>query len=588
MNNINPVMKILDHLPLPSFVLHEGNIKVANVKMALLTECSLEDLNNVPFEEFIHPSERARVIKEMLSCQTNKDFSKQFEFTAVTRNGRQLYLQCAFNPYDPETLLVQLIDLTEQKLTEQSLKASNLQYKEIIDSIHEVVFEADISGNLVFANQKAYEFFSYQKDFPIYNFNIMQAIIPEDHPRASENIAKIYRGEDLGLTEYTARRADGTTFPVIIHSFPIFSNGNPIGLRGIIVDISERKQAEDKMKFMSLHDSLTGLYNRACFEQELQRLHSENHLPIGILVCDVDGLKLVNDTLGHDKGDSLLLAATSVITQAVRKKDLVARIGGDEFAILLSCSDEPEVVYVRKRIYHNIEQYNLAHPELILSISVGYAFGEASTDLSILFKEADNNMYREKLHRKQSARSSIVKTLLKALDERDFITQGHAERLKDMAVNVAIHVGLPEHKLNDISLFAQFHDIGKVGIPDHLLFKPGHLTPEELIKMREHSEIGYRIAMSTPDLAPIAHLILNHHEWWNGQGYPEGLKGEEIPLDCRILSICDAFDAMTNDRPYRQALSHKKAIEELQRKAGIQFDADLVKSFIQVITEKYK
>lgn len=459
-------------------------------------------------------------------------------------------------------------------------------YKELIDSLQEVVFEADINGNIVFVNLPAYDFFGYPTNVPAQNINIMHTIIPEERPRARENISRLFMGEDIGMTEYTALRMDGTTFPVIVHSVPLFMNGKPFGIRGIIIDISKRKQVEEKTKFMSLHDSLTGLYNRAYFEQELQRLHSENNVPLGLLVCDVDRLKLVNDTLGHKTGDNLLVAAAQVICKAVRKSDIVARIGGDKFAILLPCRNEGEPDSVRKRIYNNIEKYNLSHPELILSISVGYSFSTTCTDIPSLFREADNNMYREERHRKQSSRGSIGKVLLKALDNRDFITQGYTDRLRSLVREVAVYVGLPKHKLNDISLFAQFHDIGNVDIPDKILFKPSRLNPQELKKMQEHPEIGYRIAMSTANLAPIAKLILSHHEWWNGEGYPQGLTGLDIPLECRILAICDAYDAMTNDRPYRKSLSPQQAIEEIQRNVGRQFDSSLVKAFIQVLTSK--
>ena len=140
--------------------------------------------------------------------------------------------------------------------------------------------------------------------------------------------------------------------------------------------------------------------------------------------------------------------------------------------------------------------------------------------------------------------------------------------------------------MNDLGLLARFHDLGKVGIPDNILNKPGKLTDEEFDRMRKHSEMGYRIAQSVPDLAPIADLILKHHEWWDGRGYPLGLAGESIPLSCRILFIADAYDAMTEDRPYRKAMDRGEAIEELQRCAGTQFDPDLVADFIDLLPDR--
>lgn len=221
-----------------------------------------------------------------------------------------------------------------------------------------------------------------------------------------------------------------------------------------------------------------------------------------------------------------------------------------------------------------------------MSISVGYAVkNDTCTKLISLFKEADNNMYREKLHHSQSARSAIVQTLMKALEERDFITEGHADRLQELVVSLARAIGFSGRNITDLRLLAQFHDIGKVGIPDRILFKPGPFTTEEFVEMQRHCEIGYRIAQSAPDLVPIADWILKHHEWWNGRGYPLGLKEVEIPMECRILAIIDAYDAMTSDRPYRKAMSQHKALTELRKYAGRQFDPQLVLEFIQLIED---
>jgi HD-GYP domain-containing protein (c-di-GMP phosphodiesterase class II) len=169
---------------------------------------------------------------------------------------------------------------------------------------------------------------------------------------------------------------------------------------------------------------------------------------------------------------------------------------------------------------------------------------------------------------------------MKLLEARDFITEGHAERVQCLMAKMASSLGLPKHKITELSLLSRFHDIGKVGISDQILFKKGPLTLKERKEMERHCEIGYRVARSSFDLLPIADWILKHQEWWNGKGYPLGIAGEEIPLECRILAIVDAFDAMTSDRPYRKAMSHKEAIVELQQSAGTQFDPKLVDEFI--------
>lgn len=359
-------------------------------------------------------------------------------------------------------------------------------------------------------------------------------------------------------------------------------------------ELAERIQAEDALKqskrqleFLSHHDSLTGLYNRAYFEKEINRLSRLEAGTAGIILCDLDGLKMINDTLGHSMGDEVLRAVASVLQRSFASDDMVARIGGDEFAVILPSNSLFVFDNACERIRRNIELYNEQQPTVPISLSMGFAVSkEIPIDAGALFKEADHKMYREKLHRQKSKKSAVIKALMKALEARDFITEGHGDRLQDLVEALAMAVGLPAAMIADLRLLARFHDIGKVGIPDHILFKPARLTEEEFLIMQSHCEIGYRIAKTAPELEPIADGILRHQEWWNGEGYPLGIGGQDIPIECRILAIADAYDAMTNERPYRQAMSREAAIDELRRGAGTQFDPALVEPFIQIIQQK--
>jgi diguanylate cyclase (GGDEF)-like protein len=359
--------------------------------------------------------------------------------------------------------------------------------------------------------------------------------------------------------------------------------GEIVKVQGFLQDVTRNQSIEEDLINLQDRDPLTGLLNRQAFEQEMEKNDTGQSDPVGIMIGDVDGLKFVNDTLGHEAGNRLLVAAAQTIRNAFSEDFLLARVGGDEFAVMGLKTERPIFEQARKKIREAVVRYNGENPALQLSLSIGFALNdEAPSQVQEVFTQADNNMFREKLLCNQSIHSSVVQTLNKALEMRDFITGGHAQRIRELAEKLARSIGLPERSVVDMRLLAQFHDIGKVGIPDRILMKPGPLSPEEAIEMQRHCEVGYRIALAATDLVPIADWILKHHEWWNGQGYPGGLKGEKIPLECRILAIVDSYDVITNDRPYRKGISHGEALEEIKKYAGIQFDPYLVKKFCQV------
>ncbi|NMC31994.1 MAG: diguanylate cyclase [Veillonellaceae bacterium] len=356
--------------------------------------------------------------------------------------------------------------------------------------------------------------------------------------------------------------------------------------RQVQAELQERKLYEKKLRFLSSHDAMTGLLNRRCLDEDLEQLSRRTEGNIAVLVSDVDGLKLLNDTFGHAQGDRLLAAVARILQECMPAQGNVYRTGGDEFAILVPDIRREELESIYRCIHERIAHNNQQDPTLFISLSVGYAIGDGRADsLAETLKQADNNMYREKLHRSRSARSAMVHTVMQMMSERDFITEEHAERLQDWVVELAQRVGVSEEKYFDLRLFAQFHDIGKVGIADSILKKAGPLTADEMEDMKRHCEIGHRIAQSSPELAPIADWVLKHQERWDGMGYPFGLAGEKIPLECRILALVDAYDAMTSDRPYRRAMGHDAAVAELRRSAGTQFDPHLTRLFLDFLAE---
>ncbi|MDD2422560.1 MAG: diguanylate cyclase, partial [Heliobacteriaceae bacterium] len=300
--------------------------------------------------------------------------------------------------------------------------------------------------------------------------------LPGDVARlVAEHLERALKGEPAQVFEYSLNVKDRLRY----EETRMVAYGEKEVLV-IVRDITERKQAEERLRFLCLHDCLTQVSNRTYFEAEMRRLESGRFNPVGLIVCDVDGLKLVNDTFGHNAGDKLLVAAAQVLKSCFRESDLVCRIGGDEFAVLLPHCSQPVLERITGRIRRAIDTYNQVEPGRFLSMSLGYAVrNDGSVRMRDLFREADNNLYREKLNQSEITRGAFIAVLKKALDARDFISEGHARRLKEMARALAQALDLSERCLNDLCLLAWYHDIGKVGVANEILFKPGPLTPGE-------------------------------------------------------------------------------------------------------------
>ncbi len=356
----------------------------------------------------------------------------------------------------------------------------------------------------------------------------------------------------------------------------------------IVRDVTEKKKAEENLVYISYHDYLTGLFNRRYFEEELVRLDSEDNLPLSILMGDINGLKLINDTLGHSFGDNLITETSKILRKCMKEKYLLSRTGGDEFTVIMPNTDYSEARDLIKSLNEEIREHNNSRDDVInVNLSLGAATKERSDQsISEIIRDAEYNMYQRKLLEKKSSHSSIISSMQATMIEKSHETEAHARRLAAMARAIGEKMSLSQLELDQLELLSMLHDIGKVAVPDRILNKPDKLTPEEWIEMKKHPEIGYRIAASSPELSPIAEFILCHHERWDGKGYPHGLAGEEIPLLSRILSVVDAYDAMTENRAYRKAMEREKALDEIKDNSGTQFDPRIADVFINILLER--
>jgi diguanylate cyclase (GGDEF)-like protein/PAS domain S-box-containing protein len=361
--------------------------------------------------------------------------------------------------------------------------------------------------------------------------------------------------------------------------------GNIIGTFGISRDITDRKKAEEKVEYLSLHDTLTGLYNRAYFEEELARLDTPRKLPLTIVMGDVNGLKVINDAYGHTKGDELLVKIAGVLKDAFRDEDILSRWGGDEFIAILpktTYRDAQKIVRRIKSLCRKRRQEGIT-----LSISLGIATKkEPERDIEDVIKKAENKMYKCKVADSKSVHESIVESLKENLKKGDTRNDTRIKKMEEYALLLGEKLNLSSTKLEELKLLINLHNIGKIALVDEIMSKKGRLTKEDWEIIKELPLIGYRIAESSQKLKTIAEPILAHHEWYNGSGYPRGIKGEEIPVISRISAIINAYEAMTSQRPYRKKMTKKEAIEEIKRCSGTQFDPLIAEVFIEVLKKE--
>jgi diguanylate cyclase (GGDEF)-like protein len=352
---------------------------------------------------------------------------------------------------------------------------------------------------------------------------------------------------------------------------------------------------------LALTDPLTGLGNHRHFHERLQReltTAEEQGATLSLCLVDIDDFKSVNDRFGHPVGDRVLGQVASRLRQGGES----FRLGGDEFAVLLPGLDERAAIAVARSI---VERVGAAQLEQVgpLTVSAGVAsFPAQGVGRDELIRLADSALYWAKEDGKNRARTyestqielkqlqtladspdraaryRAAASLAKAVDARDAYTGSHSERVAELAARIAQRLGMPEPQVELTRLAASLHDLGKLAIPEEILRKPSALNESEQLVLQRHPQIGHRMLESL-GVEPIAEWVLHHHERWDGDGYPNRLRGEEIPLGARIIFVADAYDAMTSERVYRESLSQEEALEELERCAGTQFDPAIVEAF---------
>jgi diguanylate cyclase (GGDEF)-like protein/PAS domain S-box-containing protein len=481
-------------------------------------------------------------------------------------------------------------NITHRKQIEQLLKNEKEFLKTTILSVDEGVITTDNSGRITMLNPLAEILTGYtnQKASGEYIDAVLTVIDEysrEPYRNYVKNILSTGRGVAYIFNTMMITR-ESVEVPIELNASPIKDNGGSIiGAVIIIRDISDKRVKQKEIEYISYHDFLTGLYNRRYFDESLKRLDAEQNLPLSVVVTDVNGLKLTNDAFGHDAGDKILRSVANIITSITGPFDVAFRMGGDEFCIILPRADEYKAKLFRDRLIEEASKLKL--DPLILSVAIGIATkNTVEQDIKAIVTAADNEMYRIKIKYGKIMRNQTIDMVLNNINANYDNERIHTERVSHYCQMIAKAMRFDEKEVINIKLSGVFHDIGKIMVPPQLLNKTERLSLEEFEIIKRHPEIGYQIIKSIDDYVHLSEAILHHHERWDGEGYPGGLRGTDIPVCSRIIAVADAYEAMTSSRPYQKTKTQEEAIRELIRCSGSQFDASIVKVFIEKILLK--
>src|SRR3972149_7490052 len=555
-----------------------GIITACNDAVLDFSGYSREELIGKYFTRRVNLStkEIPRYLEIFKSILNGKEVSS-FEITQHRKNGDVLFGEVYFGPLknkDNKITGFKIIikDITEKKKLENKSQESREKFNTLFKSSLEGIVIHN-NGKILEVNDTFTVMFGCSPSYAV-GRSLLDFIAPEYKEIIVDNIKSGHETpyEIIGLKNNRSR------IFIEVTGRPITHQGKRVRIE-ILNNINERKKAERRIRYLSFHDRLTELYNRTYFEKVLVNISKDRELPLNFIICDLNGLRLVNDAFGYNEGDKLLKRVAKILKYCSREEDIIARWGEDEFFVLMPRSTEKDVEEVSNKIKKICAKTQ--DQKIPLNISMGISTREnQSQDLKDVIKEAENNMYKNKLLKRKSIYNSIISSLERILWEKNRETKEHAERLKRLALELGMAINLPQDKLDELVLLSALHDIGKVAIPDTILMKKGKLNSKEWKIIKRHPEIGYKIAESTPQIASIAEDILSHHEWWNGDGYPQGLKGKDIPINACIASIVDAYDVMTFGRHYKEAITEEEAKEELRRCSGTQFNPMLVERFV--------
>lgn len=553
-----------------------------------------DELAKLRWTDITHPNdlqEDRRQSKQFLTGKTN---GYTMEKRYIRPDGSVVWTNLiisALKDKENKTIshLCLLEDITKRKTLEKSLYESERSKSVLLSHLPGLAYRClnDSEWTMKFVSDGCFALTGYKAESLIDNKELSynDLVAPEYREQLFKDWENVIARKTSYRGEYQITTASGQKKWVLESGQPVFSEaGELVALEGIVVDIDEQKRREQRILYMSEHDELTKLYNLRYFNAECKRHNFLHTYPVAIVQCDVDGLRLINDSFGFQEGDSQLKRVADILTANSADCYILARTGDDDFSLLMPGADANEAEHFITKVIQCINEDNDRKDRpYITSLSFGYSTRKTPTEeIDVTLKITHDNLNNSKILNNQSSHSAILSSIMTAIHTRSEETEEHAQRLFKLSEAVGRQLGLSQQAMAELELFSKLHDVGKIGISDIILNKAGLLTEDERELMKKHSEISYRIAISLADIRHVANDILAHHERWDGKGYPRGLSGEDIPILARILAVSDAYDAMTQDRVYRKAMPKEEAIEEIINHSGSQFDPKIASLFVEI------
>ncbi len=539
---------------------------------------------------WIHPDDKDRVIKQFnkfIALPDNDVYEDIFRIKKYDGSYAWIFARAQMLSAQKEVVIATFTDITDLKQTEQALKSEVNQTETTLMTIKEAVITTDEHGVITRFNAVSETLTGVSSKKALNQpFDAVITLIKEDSHRPIKNPVSeaLLKSETIEYSKNTLLRdSDKNTHIVSLSAAPIKIENDVItGCLVIIRNITEEKQAQREIEYLSMHDTLTKTYNRRYFSKQMQALDKKSVLPLTIVMIDVNGLKLFNDAFGHDVGDTLLVNVAQGLQVHVTAKDTLARIGGDEFALLLPRTSHVQAIKRVKAMEESVSSQKLK--DIPLSIAIGFAVKtKISESLSLLFKDAEQMMYKDKFEKNQSLRNHIVQTIVEQLKQSSETEKKHIELVTDYALKIGQAMHLSEEQLKVLKHAAELHDIGKISVNREIIEQSQPLSETQYESMKRHPEIGYQILRSSHQYAHLSDYVLSHHERLDGTGYPYQVTAESIPLYSRIIAVAEAYETMTTEKPYRKPLSQADAITELKINSGTQFDPDIVTLFIEKV-----